>query len=1813
MNLVRRLGLHRWQAQASLLFAAIGLMVGVLVVQKPMEAVASIDPGLDSGNATVDRTTVPGQTILTYKTVGNSTFKAPAGVTSVRVMVVGGGGGGGSGGGGGGAGRMVAAPSATVTPGASQTVTVGGGGSGGTANNDGGDGGSSSIGSMAVAPGGGGGGGYNTTVKSGHNGGSGGGVGRDRTIGGATGTAGLGNQTGTVPSGGTGLGNDGGTSTCTGTTGWCGAAGGGGAGAVGGNSSGNSNKTNEMPGNGGAGSANDITGTSTTYAGGGGGSDDGSTAVGQGGSGGGGTGAANGSNVAGSAGTANTGSGGGGATNNGTGGAGGSGIVVIRFATQNFPDPGGVSGVQMWYKADGTGNTNAQWNDVSGYGRNLTQGTAGKQPALTANQINFNPAYIFDGSASEFRLNNQGIGGADGMTAFFGATATRNDGGYRYFNEFGDDTPSISMNNGKPDLYVRGTSPIQLTYPTDASGQPHVFSFVSPNANNQSRIVGVDNNEQSQNITSGTYTTNSGGQAGTSFGRTNGSSGTSWAGPIGEALYFNRVLTQQERQQVNSYLGIKWGVTLDQGTIGTDYIASDGTTKPWSADATYKSRVVGIGRDDTSTLNQKQSKGSSDVTIGRGAIATDNASNANTFTNDKSFLMWGDDNGATNATTAVTGAYVRLNRTWKAVSTNTPGQVQIRVPKTLVDAAGGNGILYTSNTTTFDGTSTRTAMTLNGSNYEATVTLGAGTSYFTFGSLAGSDLQFVSKTATTPGGTPITSYTPGEAIEYKLTVKNNGPANAGTVTVTDTLPTGVIPTSGGSTGGGWTCNVAGQTVTCTRPALDASITAPVITVEANIASNVTGAKNNTATVSVSNDPDSSNNSASLNLPAAPKADLSITKAHSGTPTAGGSYSYDFVVKNNGPSDVSSFTVTDTLDSNLSYASVTGTGVSCGVVGQIVTCTGPALANGATASFSMTVNVSGGYGGGVITNIGTVAVPAGATDPDSNNNSSTDNSNVVVQTDLSVAKTHSGNFTAGSNGVFTIIVSNAGPSTTVVGGITVTDTLDPDFAYVSAIGAGWSCSNSGDTVSCDYSGTVAAGNSAAAITLTVAVDPIAKGSVSNMAEESSTTPDPTGNSTSTDTVTIDSVADLALTKAHVGSGFVAGTQQQYTFTATNNGPSSDSPSYTITDTLPAGLTFAGTAAASAATCSAAAQVVTCTGGAIASGGPAQTTTINVNVSAGATGTINNSATIAPAAGTTDNVAGNNTGSDSVSVEPNADLSVVKTHVGNVTAGNNVTYNMVVSNAGPSNVSSFTLSDTLDQNYAYVSATGATCAPSGQTINCTGGTINSGLNATVTITATLESSATGTISNTATVAAPTGVNDPDTSNNSSTVTNTIDTSADLAITKTHTGNFTPAQNGTFTITATNNGPSDADTATITDILPTGLTYVSTTSPDAACLNSGQTVTCSVGPTFAKSETVTITLIVAVDPSFTGTSLDNTATVASATSDPDTTNNSSTDTVTFTQAQADLAATKAAQGTLTAGEEGTYRFTVTNNGPDNAGVVKITDPLPSYFSYQSFTSVSGGTWDCSATGQNVTCDLDSVLNNGDTAVVDMNVMVAQDAPDTATNTASVTFNGTDTSANNPSATDSISHSADLEIKITHEQKTYHSGDTVHYTYTIINHGPSAASDVVVTDHISDGLTLTNVSADAPDGSSILSMLDNALFPRAMAASNPFGCHLSGQTLTCNAATLAVGTYMLYATGKISSSFTGTITNSATITSATPDPNPNDTSATDTISGVLPAAGGLVNTGERIALIAGCAIVLIAATTVIYLWQRKRTVPTV
>ncbi|MBK9768804.1 MAG: DUF11 domain-containing protein [Chloracidobacterium sp.] len=218
------------------------------------------------------------------------------------------------------------------------------------------------------------------------------------------------------------------------------------------------------------------------------------------------------------------------------------------------------------------------------------------------------------------------------------------------------------------------------------------------------------------------------------------------------------------------------------------------------------------------------------------------------------------------------------------------------------------------------------------------------------------------------------------------------------------------------------------------------------------------------------------------------------------------------------------------------------------------------------------------------------------------------------------------------------------------------------------------------------------------------------------------------------------------------------------------------------------------------------------------------TIQANGTATAT---YNATTAGPgtATATVDN--GTTTANITVNAPPSADLSITKTDgVTTVTAGGSTTYTITASNAGPSNATGATVADTfpasLTGTWTCVGAGGGTCTASGSgNIN---DTVNlpSGGSVTYTVSAAISASATGSLVNTATVAAPAGVTDPTPGNNSATDSDTISASTDLSITKTDgVTTVTAGGSTTYTITASNAGPSNATGATVADTFPASLT--------------------------------------------------------------------------------------------------------------------------------------------------------------------------------------------------------------------------------------------------------------------------------------------------------------------------------------------------------------------------------------------------------
>src|SRR5574340_793249 len=232
----------------------------------------------------------------------------------------------------------------------------------------------------------------------------------------------------------------------------------------------------------------------------------------------------------------------------------------------------------------------------------------------------------------------------------------------------------------------------------------------------------------------------------------------------------------------------------------------------------------------------------------------------------------------------------------------------------------------------------------------------------------------------------------------------------------------------------------------------------------------------------------------------------------------------------------------------------------------------------------------------------------------------------------------------------------------------------------------------------------------------------------------------------------SCADLTIAKTDGLTSVNRGTPVTYTVTVSNAGPTAvtgaqvaDNGNIATTVDLPVGSTA--------------------------------TFTVSGTVSAAATGSLVNTATVALPAGVSDPNPADNSATDSDALILLADLSITKTDgVTDVVAGGPVSYTLVAGNAGPDPAIGATVTDTLPATLSGVAWTcaaggGATCAASGSGNLATAVDLPMGGTATFTGNATLGAAATGSLVNTATVAGPAGVGDANAANNSATDTDTI----------------------------------------------------------------------------------------------------------------------------------------------------------------------------------------------------------------------------------------------------------------------------------------------------------------------------------------------------------------------------------------------------------------------------------------------------------
>ncbi len=409
-------------------------------------------------------------------------------------------------------------------------------------------------------------------------------------------------------------------------------------------------------------------------------------------------------------------------------------LLVLLLSIQYYSysqSPGGISSeIQLWLKADagaykiGTttlaidGDSIQTWVDQSGARtNNATQGNGLGTPTFrnnTTDNINYNPVLEFDGLFDGLNFGNDyifssGTGSQDGITVLVVAkpdpsTLKANQfvfdfgghGGGGYGGIYSDDrlkifSPTVFDNTSDASTHFMQNDNFQtavvryiwnFTFPRqEISLNSNRFNFFFIDNTTPQLTAAEINENQNHNSTANGGPVSIGRQSKrASFSPGAGSTTRAFDGKIAEVIAYSQDINGPDVWTVESYLMIKYGITMrtnnsHEANTG-DYLASN-ATRIWDSQAfdfNYRYNIIGIGRDDVSALYQKQSHTPSDsIRVYLGTIATTNIDNPNTFSNDISYIVVGDDNAAIHSNGSEEmpfGIYSRLDREWKVTNTN---------------------------------------------------------------------------------------------------------------------------------------------------------------------------------------------------------------------------------------------------------------------------------------------------------------------------------------------------------------------------------------------------------------------------------------------------------------------------------------------------------------------------------------------------------------------------------------------------------------------------------------------------------------------------------------------------------------------------------------------------------------------------------------------------------------------------------------------------------------------------------------------------------------------------------------------------------------------------------------------------------------------------------------------------------------------------------------------------------------------------------------------------------------------------------------
>lgn len=612
------------------------------------------------------------------------------------------------------------------------------------------------------------------------------------------------------------------------------------------------------------------------------------------------------------------------------------------------------------------------------------------------------------------------------------------------------------------------------------------------------------------------------------------------------------------------------------------------------------------------------------------------------------------------------------------------------------------------------------------------------------------------------------------------------------------------------------------------------------------------------------------------------------------------------------------------------------------------------------------------------------------------------------------------------------------------------------------------------------------------------------------------------------LTIDKTPDNGTAVAGQGSSFTIVVENTGTATAEN---------LVVTDVLPRGLRYAANAATAVPTAGFSETSVTPDAGsgrttivwAIASLAAGARVTITLPVSVGAD--VANDAELVNVAGVRSEEVPTEVRDDGrIRVGTRADLSIVKDGAPRYTAGTNYTWRLKVRNHGPSVARDVVVDDALPAGTRFVSVSDSRCEeqPAGSgAVACAFGDLAVDAEIEFSIVVSVDPATdVDPLRNTATVDSDT--DDPTPGNNEDSHDAEPDPFADVTVVKTATpAAINRGHQSTFTLTVTNLGPSVARDVELEDPLPSGLEFVSVS--DARCTELSGTIRCAFGDLPVNTP---ISFQIVVRGTLEG-EWRNVAEVRTTTPEPTTHEPNRDDAAVVVGPVADLGVEKSGPATVAAGGRITWDLTVTNHGDDPATGVVLTDTLPQGV---EFVSASPG---CTLSDRTVSCDIGPLaVGERQTRQITANAPIAV-ASTTLVNAVVVSGDQPDENPANDrdEATTEVGPSSDLGI-VKSGPATAAAGGSVAWTLLVTNHGPSAATGVVVADALPEGVAF--VSASPAQGT----------------------CSAVGRQVSCAVGALAVGaSTQIQVVGQIAPELeNATVVNVAAVTGEQPDHNPGN-----------------------------------------------------